>query len=78
MSILHTTRKAAFPVILMGAALLGRPAPAAAAETEFACTQNQLTEIRAYIADTCDGGGSVWVYCSWMGLWEPTSAVNCY
>jgi len=44
----------------------------------LACTATQIAEIQQYIDNTCDGGGRVWVYCSWTGLWETRSAVECY
>ncbi|HEV7588666.1 MAG TPA: hypothetical protein VGO40_11185 [Longimicrobium sp.] len=77
MSLSRIPNKLALAIVLLGGALLSRPVPAAAAPTALACSQAQLAEIRAYIADTCDGGGSVWVYCSWLGVWEPRSAVSC-
>lgn len=78
MSISRMTNKIALAVVLLGGALLSRPAPAAADPTLLACTASQLTEIREYIANTCDGGGRMYVYCSWTGLWEGRSAVECY
>jgi hypothetical protein len=73
------TNKLALAVVLVGAALLGRPAQATPTDTELlACSATQIAEIQQYIDNTCDGGGRVWVYCSWTGLWETRSAVECY
>jgi hypothetical protein len=71
--------KLALAVVLVGAALLGRPAQATPTDAELlACSATQIAEIQQYIANTCDGGGQVWVYCSWTGLWETRSPVECY
>lgn len=71
--------KLALSVVLLGGALLSQPAQATAASGgALACTDSQISEIQDYIYNTCDGGGRVWVYCSWTGLWETRSAVECY
>jgi hypothetical protein len=69
----------ALGVVLLGGALLSRPAHATNTDAALlACTATQIAEIQQYIDNTCDGGGRVWVYCSWTGLWETRSAVECY
>lgn len=57
-------------IAFAAAAVLGQPAPAAAAESLAACTENQKTEIREVISNECGGSGTARVYCSWTGLWE--------
>jgi hypothetical protein len=69
------SRLNAFAVAVMVAAgaMLAKPAQAAETEPLLACTESQKAEIREWIADTCDGSGSAWVYCSWTGLWQINS-----
>ena len=79
MSLSSFTNKVALAIVLLGGAVLSQPAQAAAEDpTMLACTDSQIAEIREYIDNTCDGGGRVWVYCSWTGLWETRSSVECY
>ncbi len=65
-------------VVLLGSAVLTRPVQAAEPDDFVACSAYQIEQVQNYIYETCGGGGQVWVYCSWMGLWEPRSEVSCY
>jgi hypothetical protein len=61
---------AAAALVLAASAFLAQPVTAAPPEELLSCTESQKSEIRNWIADTCDGSGWASAYCSWTGLWE--------
>lgn len=60
-----------------GAVVVAQPEEAIASVRDFACTENQKSEVRLAISKECGGSGMAWVYCSWTGLWE-MRAVHCF
>lgn len=68
---------AAAAVVIAASAFLSTPVKAAPPEELFDCSSSQKEEIRAWISNTCNGGGWASAYCSWTGLWEIRS-YGCY